>query len=302
MTARRRVLPILAALLAGAAACAPPPSRPDDARFVVGEPYSLGGVWSYPREDYGLSDSGLAVVLPDARRGQRTANGEVHDPAALVAAHRTLQLPAVVRVWNLDTGREVRVRVNDRGPAQPGRVLGLSRRAAELLGVPPGEAARVRIAADAELSRAVAAGLPGAEGPRLSIATAPIAAVERERLAPPPGTRATGGDSEAGRPAERSRVLTAEVPAPRPPARLPEEVAQRGAAPSRLVVDAGTFHRRDLAERRALALGGGVEAVGSGRQPQFRVRVGPFATAAEADRAMEAALRRGIPDATIVLD
>ena len=54
----------------------------------------MGGVWSYPREDFALSESGLAAVLPDARRGRRTANGEVHDPAALTAAHRTLQLPA----------------------------------------------------------------------------------------------------------------------------------------------------------------------------------------------------------------
>ncbi|MBD0272989.1 MAG: sporulation and cell division repeat protein, partial [Acetobacteraceae bacterium] len=108
----------------------------------------MGGAWSYPREDYALAESGLAVVLPDGARGRRTANGEVYDPAALVAAHRTLQLPAVVRVWNLDTGREARVRVNDRGPEAPGRVIGLSRRAAALLGVVPGEPARVRIAVD----------------------------------------------------------------------------------------------------------------------------------------------------------
>ena len=302
--ARRRV-PLFAALLAGIAACAPPPpsARPDDVRFVVGEPYSMGGVWSYPREDYGLSESGLAVVLPDARRGRRTANGEVHDPAALMAAHRTLQLPAVVRVWNPDTGREVRVRVNDRGPAQPGRVLGLSRRAAELLEVDPSESARVRIAVDTEASRAVAAGLPGAEGPRLAIAAFPVAAVEREHLAPPPGARAaTGGSPARLSLAPAAPAGEAPVPPARPPARLPEEVAQRGAVPSRLLVDAGTFFRRDLAERRAAAVGGGVEAVGSGRQPQFRVRLGPFATAAEADRALDAALGRGIPDATIVLD
>ena len=88
----------------------------------------MGGVWSYPREDHGLSESGLAVVLPEGARGRRTASGEVYNPAALVAAHRTLQLPAVVSVWNLDTGREVRVRVNDRGPESPGRVIGLARR------------------------------------------------------------------------------------------------------------------------------------------------------------------------------
>ena len=302
---RRRVLPVFAALLAGAAACAPSPSSPPHVpRFLVGEPYSLGGVWSYPREDHGLEESGLAAVLPDGRRGRLTANGEAHDPAALMAAHRTLQLPAVVRVWNLDTGREVRVRVNDRGPERPGRVIGLSRRAAQLLGARPDEPARVRIAVDAEASRAASAGLPGAEGPRLAIASAPVAAVEREQLAPPPGTRAAagGGNIAGSRPAKAAPAGGAPTPPTGPPARLPEDVVQRGPVPSRLFVDAGTFFRRDLAERRAAAVGGAAEAVGPGRQPQYRVRVGPFASADEADRALEAALRRGIPDAKIVLD
>jgi peptidoglycan lytic transglycosylase len=302
----RRSPPLLAAaLLAGAAACAPsPPSRPEDPRFVVGEPYSKGGVWSYPREDYGLAESGLAVVLPDAWPGRRTANGEVHDPAALTAAHRTLQLPAVVKVWNLDTGREVRVRVNDRGPERPGRVIGLSRRAAELLGVGPGEPARVRVAVDPEASRAAIARLAGAEGPRLAVAAAPVGPVEREQLAPLPGARtvAGGGAAAALRPASVALAGDAPGPQPRPPARLPEDVAQRGAVSSRLVVEAGTFFRRDLAERRAATVGGVAEAVGAGRQPQYRVRLGPFSTAGEADRALEAALGRGIPDAKIVLD
>jgi rare lipoprotein A len=298
---RRRVSFVAAALFF--AACAPPPLPSAGARFVVGDPYSMGGVWSYPREDYALAESGLAVVLPDTARGRRTANGEVHDPAALVAAHRTVQLPAVLLVWNLDTGREIRVRVNDRGPAEPGRVIGLSRRAAALLGVVLGEPARVRIAVDPEWSRAVVEGLPGGVGPRLEVATAPIATVQREQLAPLPGARVGPvGRAEAGRPVP----VLAGVPGrssrqEAPPERLPEKAAQRGAVPTRLVVDGGDFFRRDLAERRAATLGGRAEAFGSGREPQYRVRLGPFATVGEADRALDAALRRGIPDARILL-
>ncbi|MBD0275107.1 MAG: SPOR domain-containing protein [Acetobacteraceae bacterium] len=195
--------------------------------------------------------------------------------------------------------------MNDRGPEAPGRVIGLSRRAAALLGVVPGEPARVRIAVDPELSRAAAQGLPGAEGPRIAVAAAPVAIVQREQLAPPPGARAAVG-RDRPEPAPRpTPVLAAGVfgppSRPPPPVRLPEEVSQRGVAQSRIVVEAGTFFRRDLAERRAQALGGRAEAVGSGRQPQFRVRLGPFSTVEGADRALEAALRRGIPDAKIVL-
>ncbi|MBD0272561.1 MAG: SPOR domain-containing protein [Acetobacteraceae bacterium] len=301
---RRRVRPAVVAFLAGVAACSPSPSSsPGSVRYVVGEPYSLGGVWSYPREDHGLEESGLATVLPDLRRGRLTANGEVHDPGALMAAHRTVQLPAVLRVWNLDTGREVRVRVNDRGPERPGRVIGLSRRAADLLGVRRDQPARVRIAIDTEASRAATAGLPGTEGPRLAIAAAPVAAVEREQLAPPPGARgpAAGGASDVRRVAVAPAREAPPAPSG-PPARLSEEVAQRGVVASRLVVDAGVFFRRDLAERRAAEIGAVAEAVGPGRQPQYRVRLGPFVAAAEADRALEAALRRGIPDAKIVLE
>jgi rare lipoprotein A len=296
---------VLAALGVGTGSCAPPASRTgtEGIRYVVGEPYALGRLWSYPREEYGLAESGLAAVLPDRVRGRRTADGEIHDPTALVAAHRTLQLPAVVRVWNLETGLEVRVRVNDRGPERPGRVIGLSRRAAELLGMAPGMPARVRIAVDPEASRAVAAGLPGAEGQSIAIAVAPVAVVERERLAPPPGARSAIGGAASPTPAWRSGLQPADaLLGPRPSLRMPEEVVRRGPVPSRLVVDAGIFFRRDLAERRAAGIGGRVEPVGFGRSSQFRVRIAPFATVDEADQALESAFRRGIPDAKIELD
>ena len=89
-------------MLAGCArGPAPPAAQP---RYVVGEPYQMGGVWSYPREDFSLVQTGLAAVIADQRAGRRTANGEIHDPTAMVAAHRTLQMPAVVTVTNLETG------------------------------------------------------------------------------------------------------------------------------------------------------------------------------------------------------
>ncbi|MBX9701719.1 MAG: sporulation and cell division repeat protein, partial [Acetobacteraceae bacterium] len=121
---------------------------------MVGEPYQMGGLWSYPREEFALVETGIASVLP-ARRGGLTANGEARDDGALTAAHRTLQLPAIVAVTNLETGATLRVRVNDRGPERPGRVIGLSPRAATLLGIPAGGAAQVRVAVDGEASRAL---------------------------------------------------------------------------------------------------------------------------------------------------
>jgi rare lipoprotein A len=281
--ARRRAL---GALLAAAlpAACGPSPQAPrPEARYVVGEAYALSGIWSYPREDLALVETGVAVVLPDVRPGRRTANGDIHDPGALVAAQRTLQLPAILSVTNLETGREIRVLANDRGPAQPGRVLGPSRRAAELLGIPPGGGAQVRIAVDAEASRALAAALPSAEPSRvLPIATAPRPAVEAEPLAPLPDARgvdAVSGRGVSGDAAAAATAAAPGAPAAPPPERLPEVVAQRAASPGRLVVEAGTFFRQDLAQRQAgrlTGLGAQVDTVGSGRQAVHRVRIGPF--------------------------
>jgi rare lipoprotein A len=290
-----------------AAACTR--TAPTPARYVVGEPYQLGGVWSYPREDFALTGTGLAAVAADAGAGRRTANGETYDPGALTAAHRTLQLPAILQVTNLETGLQIELRVNDRGPANPARVLELSRRAAELLGIRPGGTAQIRLAVLGEPSRALAAGLPQPAGARLEIAAAPVAGVTREDLAPPPGA------SQAARPREAralpgamaGRVETSAAAAP--PARMAERVTRTPPAPGRLYIEAATFSRRDAAERQAgrlAGLGARVEQTGGGGRgsaaPSYRVRLGPFTSVAEADRALEGSLRAGVSEARILVD
>ncbi len=67
--------------------------------------------------------------------GRRTANGEVFDPSQLTAAHKTLPFGTQVRVTNLNNGRSTLVRINDRGPFKPGRIIDLSRAAAEQIGM-----------------------------------------------------------------------------------------------------------------------------------------------------------------------
>ena len=289
------------ALLAGCRAPAPPAPAPE-ARYIVGEPYQLRELWFYPREDFGLVETGLASVAGDARAGRRTPNGELHDPAALMAAHRTLQLPAVVTVTNLENGRALAVRVNDRGPADPGRVIELSRRAAELLGVAPGRPAQVRLAVEGEPSRALAGGLPATEGSRPVIEAAPTATVERETLAPIAGARQAERVRE-GRGAVVQAAATSLSPAVLPLA-LPERVTQGPAMPGRLVVQGSSFGSRAAAQRQATRLGSGarVESFGPPSRPEWRVRLVPFATPAEADRALDGALRAGVTEARIIVE
>lgn len=283
---------LVAAILAG---CAPSP-----ARYVVGEPYRMGGVWSYPREDFTLIETGLAARVPGPGWNTPTANGEAWTDTRALAAHRTLQLPAVLVVTNLENGRSMALRVNDRGPPQPGRVVGLSARAAALLGVPEGGAAQVRIAVDGERSRALSSAVPGRVADTVPIATAPREAVARESLAPPPGARGTAPvirATPAGlRPAEAAPARLSDIA-------LPETVTQGAAQPGRILVEGGIFSRPDAAARLAARMPGAmVEPFGPRGERQYRVRLGPFANVAAADAALERTLAAGVSGARILVD
>ena len=287
----------LAAALLTIAGCAQP-----EPRYVVGDPYRLGGVWSYPQEDYALSETGLAEVLPAPVFGGQTANGEVLMAQGLTAAHRSLQMPAIIRVTNLENGRSMLLRVNDRGPEKPGRILGVSPRAAALLGMTPGRATQIALVVDAEKSRAAAEGLPGQAPPPIAIAAAPRAAVAREELAPLPGTR------EAPRrevqPLPSAAPLTELAPQGRGTmAPLTETVTQNAPRPGSLLVEAGQFSSRYGAEAVAARLPGArISQQGRGRNANFRVALGPFAEVRAADFALERTLAAGLSGARIIVE
>ena len=267
-------------------------------RYHVGVPYETGGVRYYPREDMRYEATGLAVAAP-ARDGL-TANGEAADGSALTAAHRTLQLPAVARVTALGTGRQILVRVNDRGPAEASRLIAVSPRAAELLGLASGEPARVRVQVEQADSERLRDELGG--GPRLQIAAAPRDAVGRETLPPPPGVAAS---SRAPAPELRAAASEPAAPGPSVPLRLPETVRQVAPAPGQLWVRAGAFGRADYAARQRAQLAGlptRIDLTREGRTETFRVRAGPFATVAEADSALDQARRAGVTDARITVE
>lgn len=165
----------------GVAACSRPqqPAVKPDVHYVVGPAWQAGATWVYPREDFSYQARGLAVRQA-ASTQPLTTDGEVRNPLSMTGSHPTLQLPAVVTVINLDNGREITIRVNDRGPAEAGRVLGLSPKVADLLGV-GAEPARVRVVEDEVTSRQLAEVLPG--GPMLQINAAPREAVRQTDLA-----------------------------------------------------------------------------------------------------------------------
>jgi rare lipoprotein A len=121
---------ILGILLA--AGCSSPPTP--HPHFKIGQPYKINGRWYHPEFVTAYEAVGVASWYGDSYHGRPTANGEVYDMYALTAAHPTLQLPSVVEVVNLENGRSLVLRVNDRGPFVNNRLIDLSLAAARELG------------------------------------------------------------------------------------------------------------------------------------------------------------------------
>lgn len=101
----------------------------------LGEPYQLGGITYTPSDAFNYDETGYASWYGQELNGRSTANGETFNPEAISGAHRTLPLPSYVEVTALDTGKTILVRLNDRGPVAPERLLDLSQGAARQLGV-----------------------------------------------------------------------------------------------------------------------------------------------------------------------
>jgi rare lipoprotein A len=114
-------------------------------RYKVGDPYQVAGVWYVPKEQPNYDQTGIASWYGDEFNMKPTANGEIFDMTALSAAHTTLPLPCIVEVTNLDNGRKLQVRVNDRGPFVGGRLIDLSHAAARELGYDRAGLAHVRV-------------------------------------------------------------------------------------------------------------------------------------------------------------
>lgn len=120
-------------------------TSPRTERQRVGKPYQIKGQWYTPKYETDYDETGLASWYGDYFHGRSTSNGEKFDMNKISAAHKTLPLPSYVEVTNLDNGRKLYVRVNDRGPFVDDRIIDLSKKAAELLGSKATGLARVRV-------------------------------------------------------------------------------------------------------------------------------------------------------------
>lgn len=129
--------------------------KSDGGVYKVGNTYTALGQTYTPREDYNYVETGMASWYGSDFHNKRTANGEKYDMRAITAAHRTLPLPSIVRVTNLENGKSIIARVNDRGPYVKNRIIDLSEKGAELLGYKMQGTARVKVEVMEKESRAI---------------------------------------------------------------------------------------------------------------------------------------------------
>ena len=307
------------ALLASLAACGSSTggqSAGSRGAYKVGKPYTINGITYVPTEEFNHVETGMASWYGPGFHGKATANGERYDQHDRTAAHRTLQMPAVVRVINLDNGLSTVVRVNDRGPYAHDRVLDLSRAAANDLDMVKAGVARVRIeqlSAESQTVKEVAQNGGGPNDQNVALArlaagrragTVPAMTASAQAAAPPPPPVVQASWPATPRtPAVPMVQVAAGAGSGAPTATVPTLVS---AASGGFYVQTGAFSSVANAERqRGLIASYGTSEISQGSaagREVYRVRVGPYTTADAAGIVADRLKRSGYGDARVVSD
>jgi rare lipoprotein A len=226
--------------------------------YKVGDPYQINGEWYRPAENPEYDEVGVASWYGEAFHGRPTANGSTYDMNALTAAHKTLPMPSMVHVTNLENGRSLTLTVNDRGPFVPGRVIDVSRRASQLLGFHDEGTAQVRVRAVRDAAPAPLIQVAQAETDRVetdAVAVEPLQIVDFADIfpAPPPITPAASaavvdedlsqtssstGDIDAAETAHWEPLNAVELTRDLVELEAPTEPVTRGSVPG-IAMDAG---------------------------------------------------------------
>lgn len=224
----------------------------------------------------------------------------------------------MVQVTNLENGRQIRLRVNDRGPFVNNRIIDVSRRAAQLLGFDQQGTARVRVEVLENESRQLAmlygAGQPvtqvagtaaAADADSPQVAAAPAGDLAMETLPPPPGAASSTPQKPVVTTATAKPIVGSAAPAelgPQPDGQVTMTPVRKTA----MFVQAGAFTNAGNADR----LRANLQAIGRaqvvpamvGAQKFYRVRVGPIASVEEADAVLARIVAAGHPEARLIVD
>jgi len=288
--------------------------------YKIGAPYKIDGVTYTPQEEFNHVETGVASWYGPGFHGKSTANGEPYDQSARTAAHRTLQMPSIVRVTNLDNGLSTVVRVNDRGPFARSRVIDLSRTAAQELDIVRNGTAHVRIDQLQAESLAVKDVAIGGGGPAEQQAA--VAQVASGRYAPQPAPVQVATYAPPPPPPAPVQPAPAQPVWPTNPHSAPAEVvpiaaaAGNGATVASLAtgtmlqpaggfyVQTGAFSTPENAERQRDAVRSyGLSEISQGSaggRDVYRVRLGPYTTSDAAGIVADRLKRSGYGDARVV--
>jgi rare lipoprotein A len=140
-----RVIAAVTLIIFTAACGTSQPQKPPYRGIKIGKPYEIYGRWYEPAYNAHYDEIGMASWYGPGFNGGKTSYGDRFDQEQMTAAHRTLPLPSIVRVTNLETGQSALVKVNDRGPFSHDRIIDLSRAAAKKLGILRKGTGRVRV-------------------------------------------------------------------------------------------------------------------------------------------------------------
>jgi len=278
----------------------------DRGQAKIGKPYQIDGIWYYPALDTDYDETGIASWYGHPFHGRKTANGAVYDMNKLTAAHKTLPLPTDVRVTNLENGRSIVVTVNDRGPFAHSRIIDLSKRSAELLGMVQQGTAKVRVQvlnSDGNLNSQVVEKPNTPLNERNNVAAVPKPTITSSTLAPPPNA--------ASAPLSASQPLPA--PGPDAPVRVASiapatssGIAFTSVADTEIFIQAGAFVDYNNANKLSAKLStigpSKVSQVLVNGQDFYRVRVGPVTGIGQADEMLANLINAGHTNARIIIE
>jgi len=261
---------------------------------ATSRPYQIKGVWYYPQSHYEYDEVGVASYYGggDIFHGRPTATGERFDMNEVSAAHKTLPLPCIAEVTNLETGRQIQLKVNDRGPFIEGRILDVSRRTAQLLGFEKKGTAKVRVRTLVPESLA----LNNLEHPQVMLAqNNPPPALLQSPLPPMNALLYPRlPDDLFEKEEEAPVVIKASYETSEPP--LPS----RG-----LYVDIGAYRQeeetKDLLKTLSDLTKSEAKSIHNKGIKPYAVRVGPFSSMAEANQILDQVINAGHGMARIVI-
>ena len=267
------------------------PSLPIPAGYKLGKAYVVEDVRYFPRFDPNYNETGIASWYGEPFHGRNTANGERYDMNELTAAHKTMPMPSAARVTNLENGRTLMLRVNDRGPFVAGRIIDISRRGAQLLGFYKKGTAKVRVEF---IEFAPLTVITDREQLKRRLDTEEVVAIKSEPTVERPAITSQYLDApqtEQGSSGNDKLSSTIEP--------------KNGTTLTGMFVQVGAFAERANAVNLSRRLSGlsrsVISATNISGRTLFRVRMGPIADFEQADRLLAQVIAVGHDDARIIV-